>query len=107
MSRLEVRRRNCDYIGISHWVIGQGLGRGYDWPSTMKVLIRDEESELYWGHHGQWAEYVQDAKDLAFTAYARAVAQGLRLRRFQVLFYFPESDDRIVVSGTDAAGIAR
>jgi hypothetical protein len=68
----------------------------------MKVLILDAKSQLFLAHQNQWTDRPQEAKDLAFTAHARAVARGLDLRNFQVLFYFTDIDYRIVVC--DSAG---
>ncbi|MDB6110381.1 MAG: hypothetical protein JWR69_2131 [Pedosphaera sp.] len=68
----------------------------------MKVLIIDAESQLFLGHQDQWTDRPQEAKDLSFTAHARAVARGLKLKNFQVLFYFSDIDYRIVVC--DSAG---
>jgi len=63
----------------------------------MKVVIHDEESRLYLAHAGQWTDRASDAKDFAFSIHARSVARNLNLKRFQVLFYFPDLDYKIVV----------
>jgi hypothetical protein len=63
----------------------------------MKVVIHDEESRLYLAHSGQWTDRAAEAKDFAFSIHARSVARTLNLKRFQVLFYFPDLDYKIVV----------
>jgi hypothetical protein len=63
----------------------------------MKVLILDADSQLYLAHQDRWTDRPQEAKDFAFTAHARAVAKGMNLRNFQILFYFADIDYRIVV----------
>lgn len=63
----------------------------------MKVLIQDFETQLYAGHSGQWTDSALDARDFAMSVHARSVAQNLNLKRFRVLFYFPDLDYKIVV----------
>ncbi|HWF18726.1 MAG TPA: hypothetical protein VG754_05635, partial [Verrucomicrobiae bacterium] len=63
----------------------------------MKVLLKDEETRLYLAHAGLWTDCAQDARDFAFSLHARAVARNLNLKRFQILFYFPDLDYKIVV----------
>jgi hypothetical protein len=63
----------------------------------MKVLILDQLSQLFLTHQDQWTDNPREAKDFAFTAHARAVAKGLELKCFQILFYFPDINYRIVV----------
>ena len=63
----------------------------------MRVVIQDEETRLYVAHQGQWTDAPVEAKDFAFSLHARSVARNLNLKRFQVLFYFPDLDYKIVV----------
>ena len=63
----------------------------------MKVVIQNEETRLFLAPQGQWTDSAQEAKDFAFSLHARAVARNLNLKRFQVLFYFPDLDYKIVV----------
>jgi hypothetical protein len=63
----------------------------------MKVVIHDEETRLYLAHSGQWTDSAVEAKDFAFSLHARSVARNLNLKRFKVLFYFPDLDYKIVV----------
>ena len=75
----------------------------------MQVLLLDQESGFYVGYHSSWSDNAQEAKDFSFTVHARAMARQLNLKSFQVLFYFPENDYRIVVSddksGTELASV--
>jgi len=64
----------------------------------MKVLILDEESRLFLAHQGQWTDSAQEARDFAFTLHATAVARSLNLSKFQVLFFFPDIDYKILVA---------
>ena len=70
----------------------------------MKVLIQDADSQLYLGHQYQWFDAAQEARDFAFTAYARKVALGLRLRHFQIVFFIPATNQRIVVAEPESSG---
>jgi hypothetical protein len=63
----------------------------------MRVVIHDEENRRYLAQQGLWTEKAVEAKDFAFSLRARSVARELKLKKFQVLFYFPELDYRIVV----------
>lgn len=63
----------------------------------MKVLLQDEDTRLYLAHAGQWTDSAREARDFAFSLHARSVAHNLNLKRFQILFYFPELDYKIVV----------
>jgi hypothetical protein len=63
----------------------------------MKVLIQDRESQLFLGYNG-WTDKPQEAKDLGFTVHAHSVANRMALRTFQILFYFPDIDYKVVVS---------
>ncbi|EEF59675.1 hypothetical protein [Pedosphaera parvula] len=63
----------------------------------MKVLILDEDSRLFLGYN-EWTDMPREAKDLGFTAHAHAVATQLGLKTFQILFYFPDIDSKVVVS---------
>jgi len=63
----------------------------------MKVVIHDEETRMYLAQAGRWTEQATEARDFSFSLHARTVARSLNLKRFQVLFYFPDLDYRIVV----------
>ena len=63
----------------------------------MKVLLQDDESRLFLAHSGQWTDCAHEARDFAFSLHARSVARNLNLKKFQVLFYFPDLDYKIVV----------
>jgi hypothetical protein len=63
----------------------------------MRVLIQNDETQMYAGHSGLWTEFAQDARDFAMSIHARSVAQALNLKKFKVLFYFPDLDYKIVV----------
>jgi hypothetical protein len=63
----------------------------------MKVLIKDEESRLYAGYQGGWTDCAIEARDYCMSLHARSEALKLNLKKFSVLFYFPESDYKIVV----------
>jgi hypothetical protein len=67
------------------------------WNPDMKVVIQDEDTRLYLANQGRWTDSAVDAKDFAFSLHARSVARNLNLKRFQVLFYFPDLDYKIVV----------
>ena len=64
----------------------------------MKVLIQDDETQLYVADEGLWTGHAQEARDFALSLHARSVAQKLNLKKFRVLFYFPDLDYKIVVS---------
>ena len=64
---------------------------------NMKVLLQDDETSLYLAHSGQWTNCAREARDFAFSLHARSVARNLNLKKFQVLFYFPDLDYKIVV----------
>ena len=66
--------------------------------SYMKVLVQDDETQLYVAHEGRWTDCAREARDFAMSLHARTVAQRLNLKRFRVLFYFPDIDYKIVVS---------
>ncbi len=78
---------------------------GFD--AVMRILIQDTESRLYLCPRSCWSDDARDATDFCFTAHAHSVAQGLRLKQFHILMYFPESDHRIVVGGSADTGVAR
>jgi hypothetical protein len=63
----------------------------------MKVLIQDDETQLYAGHSGQWTDCAREARDFAMSVHARSVAMNLNLKKFRVLFYFPDLEYKIVV----------
>jgi hypothetical protein len=63
----------------------------------MKVLILDGDSRLFLGYNG-WTDIPQEAKDLGFTVHAQAVATQIGIKTFQILFYFPDIDCKVVVS---------
>ena len=63
----------------------------------MKVIILDPYRQLYLSQQGAWTDSAHEARDFAFTANARTTAQGLRLKNYQVLFYFPDFNYRVVV----------
>jgi hypothetical protein len=63
----------------------------------MRVLIMDQKTQMFLGHQDQWSDNAREGKDFSFTAHARNVANNLKLARFQVLFFFPDIDYRIVV----------
>ena len=63
----------------------------------MRVLLHDDETRLYLAQAGEWTDCAGDARDFAFSLHARAVAHNLNLKRFQILFYFPDLDYKIVV----------
>jgi hypothetical protein len=63
----------------------------------MKVLIKDEETRLYVRYQGGWTDSATEARDYCMSLHARAEALKLNLKRFSVLFYFPELDYKIVV----------
>lgn len=58
----------------------------------MKVLIHDGSSQLFLGYCGTWTDNPKVAKDLGFTAHAEAVAKGMALTDYKILFYFPGID---------------
>jgi hypothetical protein len=64
----------------------------------MKVLIQDQETGLYLGHQNCWIDTPKEAKDLAFTIHAYGVAKSLALKKFRILFYFPDINYQVVVS---------
>lgn len=66
--------------------------------NSMRVLLHDEDSRLYLAHAGQWTDTAREARDFAFSLHARSVAKDLNIKRFQILFYFPDLDYKIVVS---------
>jgi hypothetical protein len=66
--------------------------------SVMKVLIQDDATQMYVADEGRWTESAQEARDFTMSLHARSVAQKLNLKRFRVLFYFPDLDYKIVVS---------
>ena len=63
----------------------------------MKVLIKDEATRLYSGYQGGWTDSAQEARDYCMSLHARSEARKLNLKKFSVLFYFPELDYKIVV----------
>jgi hypothetical protein len=63
----------------------------------MKVLIKDEETRMYAGCEGDWTDDALAARDYSMSLHARAEALKLKLKKFSVLFYFPELDYKIVV----------
>lgn len=65
--------------------------------TDMKVLLKDEETRLYLAHAGRWTNCAIEARDFSFSLHARAVARNLNIRKFQILFYFPDLDYKIVV----------
>ena len=73
--------------------------------TVMKVLILETESQLYLAHRGEWTYDPFVARDFSFTVHARTVAQGMQLKSFQIVFFFPEINYRIVVQ--DSEGEAR
>ena len=68
--------------------------------TTMKVLIQDDETQLYVAHEGRWTDCAKEARDFAMSLHARSVARNLNLKKFRVLFYFPDLDYKIVVSNS-------
>ena len=64
----------------------------------MKVLIQDDDTQLYVAHGGLWTDCAKEARDFAMSLHARSVALNLKLKKFRVLFYFPDLDYKIVVS---------
>ena len=75
----------------------------------MRVLILDQKTKLFLGHQDQWSDNAREGKDFSFTAHARSVARNLKLGNFQVLFFFPDIDYRIVVceAGTETQSVGR
>ena len=67
----------------------------------MKVLIQDRDSQLFLAYNG-WTDDPKEAKDLGFTVHAHSVANRMSLRTFQILFYFPDIDYRVVVSDSES-----
>lgn len=65
--------------------------------NDMKVLLKDEDTRLYLAHAGQWTNSAHAARDFSFSLHARAVARNLNIKKFQILFYFPDLDYKIVV----------
>jgi hypothetical protein len=63
----------------------------------MRVLIQDDETQMYAGHSGRWTDCAREARDFAMSVHARSVAQALKLKKFKVLFYFPDLDYKITV----------
>ena len=63
----------------------------------MKVLILDQETGLYLSHQERWTDDPSQARDLAFSVHAAAVARTLGLKKFQVYFFFAEIDYKIAV----------
>ncbi len=63
----------------------------------MRVLLRDAESQCYLAHQGHWADSPCEGRDFFFTEHAREISARLRLKKFQILFYFPDLNSRIVV----------
>jgi hypothetical protein len=63
----------------------------------MKVLIHDEETGLYLGHHERWTDDPHQARDFAFSVHAAAVGRNLGLQRFQIYFFFTEINYKISV----------
>jgi hypothetical protein len=63
----------------------------------MRVLIQDDETQLYAGYLGRWTDSAREARDFAMSVHARSVAQALNLKRFRVLFYFPDLNYQIIV----------
>ena len=63
----------------------------------MKVLIHDEETDLYLGHQNRWTDDPHQARDFAFSVHAAAVGRNLGLKRFQIFFFFSELNYRISV----------
>ena len=72
----------------------------------MKVLIVNHQSQLYLTHLGDWTDDTRQARDFSFTAHARSVARGMQLRSFQIVFFFPDINYRIVVSDTEGDQLA-
>jgi hypothetical protein len=87
------------YTGISPSLMAQVCSSGEDVP-IMKVLIQDDDTQLYVAQEGRWTECAKEARDFALSLHARSVAQKLNLKRFRVLFYFPDLDYKIVVSNS-------
>jgi hypothetical protein len=63
----------------------------------MKVLIQDEDTGLYLGHQDRWTDDTDSARDFAFSVHAAAVGRNLKLKRFQIFFFFKELNYRICV----------
>ena len=63
----------------------------------MKVLIQDFESQLYLAHQSQWTSDPGEARDYGFSANARLSAEGARMGSFQIVFYFPDLNCKIVI----------
>jgi hypothetical protein len=63
----------------------------------MKVLVQDEDTQLYVAPEGNWTERAEEARDFAMSMHARSVARNLNLKHFRVLFFFPDLDYKIVV----------
>ena len=63
----------------------------------MKVVIQNADTRQYLAAQDHWTAHAVDAKDFAFSLHARSAARSLNLKNFQVLFYFPELDYRIVI----------
>jgi hypothetical protein len=72
----------------------------------MKVLIHDEETGLYLAHQDRWTDNLREARDFAFSIHASAVARNLRLKKFQVFFYFPDLDYKISVYASQEKALA-
>jgi hypothetical protein len=63
----------------------------------VKVLIQDVESQLYLAHHSQWTDDPGEARDFGFSVNAHLSAAGSRLGNFQIIFYFPDLNCKIVI----------
>ena len=64
----------------------------------MKVLIQDDATQLYVAHENKWTDSAREARDFTMSLHAHSVAQKLDLKKFRILFYFPDLDYKIVVS---------
>jgi hypothetical protein len=63
----------------------------------VKVLIQDVESQFYLAHQSRWTGDPREARDFGFSANAHLAAAGSRLGNFQIIFYFPDLDSKIVI----------
>jgi len=63
----------------------------------VKVLIQDLESQFYLAHQSQWTSDPGEARDFGFSANAHLTAAGSRLGNFQIIFYIPDLDSKIVI----------
>ena len=68
---------------------------------AVKVLLLNQTDRCYLTQQGDWSDDANEARNFAFTEQARDVAKGMKLRKFQIVFYFPEIKYQIVVADSE------